>query len=290
MLSNIGKVRLHFSEGVEARYEQCHRCRRADAHYRPVEWSGGKRAAGQRDGPGERVASQRIAQGRGVEQVERVEHGGEEKQKLHRKRHDVAKVAVLHAEGGEHAAQPQCGGGDDAHAEGQRERKPHKINGKFRKKEATADQHPDEHGQCDTKIEPGHEYAGAGDDEPGEVNFLDDVGVFDHAVGRAGEAGGEKIPEQQPAEVEDGRRCPVGRHAEAPVEKQGEGRHQQQGLEQHPEETEGGLLVLHLDVAPGEEVEEFAVPPEFAGIEGDSGGGGDGVFHEGAGEKVYKIM
>src|SRR5471030_2014848 len=36
-----------------------------------------------------------------------------------------------------------------------------------------------------------------------------------------------------------------------------------QGLEQGPAKSEGGLLVAHKDVAPDQDVEQFAEPPEI---------------------------
>ena len=86
----------------------------------------------------------------------------------------------------------------------------------------------------------------------------------------------ESAPEKnfqakQPAEAEDliryaGRSLGIALDPQQPVEHQREDDHGQERLQDGPDDPEHGLFVADEDIAPGEEVEQLAVRPQFAQV------------------------
>src|SRR5207245_2672410 len=93
---------------------------------------------------------------------------------------------------------------------------------------------------------------------------------------------------EEGGEVEDGVGQAVGGELGEAAEEKSEDEHVEDGLENDPEDADGGLFVAYLDVAPDEEIEELAVGPDFAeanleesaGRLNADGGGGAGMERE----------
>lgn len=62
----------------------------------------------------------------------------------------------------------------------------------------------DQDGEADEEIDQGDHDGGGGDDEPGEIDLADGVGVADQAVGGFGQGSGEELPGQQAGEDQEG--------------------------------------------------------------------------------------
>src|SRR5438067_2328774 len=73
---------------------------------------------------------------------------------------------------------------------------------------------------------------------------------------------GKERPRQQAAVAEDGVGYSVGWDPGEVPEDDGEDGHRQQGLKDRPRSPQHRLLVAHLDVAPGQEVEQLAIAPQ----------------------------
>ena len=132
-----------------------------------------------------------------------------------------------------------------------------------------------EHGQADHHEDEGHgEVDEAGQDrrhrhdEPGEVDFGDEPLLGDEAVAGLGEGVGKQLPGEQPDQHEQGIGLAVGGQVAEFAEEDGEDGHGGERLNDGPGDAEGGLFVAELDVAEGQEVEQFAVAPEFREVEG----------------------
>src|SRR5262249_22946955 len=112
----------------------------------------------------------------------------------------------------------------------------------------------------------GHDGAGR-DDQAREIDFGDQVGVADQAVAGFGERGGEELPGQQSGEHEQrvwdvGGRRQLGDFAEHEREHD----HRDERPDQGPGDADDSLFVADEDVAPGEEIEQLAVPPKVAPV------------------------
>ena len=100
---------------------------------------------------------------------------------------------------------------------------------------------------------------------------------------------GEVGPGDESGEIENGIGEAVGGELGEAAEEKSEDEHGEDGLENDPEDADGGLFVADFDVAPDEEVEELAVGPDFAEAELEeaagrldaNGGGGAGREREG---------
>src|SRR5260370_37077284 len=64
--------------------------------------------------------------------------------------------------------------------------------------------------------------------------------------------------------IKNGSRKALGRKLGGAAEKKRENQPREDGLDNHPQDADGGLLVADFDVAPNEKVEQFAVGPDFA--------------------------
>lgn len=108
---------------------------------------------------------------------------------------------------------------------------------------------------------------GDGHDKAREINFGDEILIVDEAVAGVGERSGKQQPANRAAEIEYGRLDTVG--GEAIVgEEQRENDHLGKWLNDSPQNSEDGLFVADLNVAFGENPEEFAVVPELDEIDG----------------------
>lgn len=133
--------------------------------------------------------------------------------------------------------------------------------------EAVPDHHSghDDHG--DGEIDKTGDDRAGGNDEPGKVDFRDEVGVGDETVARLAEGIGEELPGQHAGHDEerigDGR---VGVELGNAAEDDGENHHSEEGADDSPGDTDDGLFIADEDVAPGEEIEELAKAPEVSPV------------------------
>ena len=91
--------------------------------------------------------------------------------------------------------------------------------------------------------------------------------LLDHAVGGILKRPGKIRPGEQSGEIEDGVRDAAGRDLGQTAEEKCENQHGHQRLEDGPSGPDRGLLVAKLDVAPDEEIGQFAELPQLAKIQ-----------------------
>src|SRR5690242_13734242 len=170
---------------------------------------------------------------------------------------DVADVAIERVEGGE----------PEADAEGGEEREKEKS-GKPESGEcgnnAIGEAENREDYKADGKVHKTRKNGRNGENEAREIDFGDEVLAFDDDVGGGGERGSEIGPGDERGEIKDGVREAVGGQLRKAAEKESEDEHVENGLQDDPEDADGGLFVADLDVAPDEEVKQLAVGPDFA--------------------------
>src|SRR5216684_95754 len=223
--------------------------------------AGSLAAAG--DGPAEAVNDA----GHGIEAVEPAPSCGHERRcvgdgrgehpKGDEEGDDVADVAIESVERGEPEADAESG------EESEQEKNGKPESGE-RGENAVGKAENREHHEANGEVHEAGENGGNGKNEAREINFGDEVLALDDNVGGGRERGGKISPGDERGEVEDGIRKTVGGELGEAAEEQSEDKHVEDGLQNDPEDTDGGLFVADFDVAPDEEVEEFAVGPDFA--------------------------
>src|SRR6266513_1920478 len=279
-LNAVGNGGLHAIEEEEAAEDdECD-----DGAGSEQEQAGGVAAAG--DGPAETVNDA----GHGVEAVEpaparrnergRVGDGRGEHPERDEEGDDVFHVAIKSVECGEPQADAKSGEDGEKQKRGQPER------GKSGA-DAVSDDEDCEDDEADGEVHQAGKGSGKGKYEAREIN-LGDEALVDDDVGCHLEGVGEIGPGDESGEVEDGIGEAVGGELGEAAEKESEDEHVENGLQDDPEDADGGLLVADLDVAPDEEVKQLAVGPDFAeakleeaaGRLNANGGGGAGVERE----------
>src|SRR6266852_978030 len=256
-LNTVGNGGLHAIEEEEAAED----AEGDDGARSEKEQARGLAAAG--DGPAEAVNDA----GHGIEAVEpapargnergRIGDGRSEHPELDEERNDVADVAIKSVERGEPQADPESG------EDGEREQRGQPKRGKSGAN-AVGDSENGEDHEADGEVHQAGKRGGNGKNEAREINFGDEALVIDDDVGGHLEGIGEIGPGDESGEVEDGiGEAVVGELGEA-AEEESEDEHVEDGLENDPEDADGGLLVADFDVAPDGEVEELAVGPNFA--------------------------
>src|SRR5713101_3581978 len=280
-LNAIGNGGLHAIEEKEAaedyQGDDCGRRQQKQARCLP--------AAG--DGPAETVNDP----GHGVEAVEpaparrnkrgRIGDGRGEHPELDEERNDVADVAIKRVERGEPQANPKSGEEGESQQRGQPQR------GKTGA-DAVSDGENGEHDEADGEVHQAGKCCGNGKYEAREINFSDQALVVHDDAGGHLQGVGEISPGDKRGKIENGIREALGGELGEASEEKSKDEHGKDGLENDPEDTDGGLLVADLDVAPDEKVEELAVGPDFAeakleeaaGRLDANGGGGAGVQRE----------
>src|SRR5229473_1442253 len=224
----------------------------------------GVAAAG--DGPAETVNDA----GHGVQSIEpapprrnergRIGDGRREHPELHEEGDHVFHVAIKSVERG----QPQSDAKSGEDGEKQKRGKPER--GKSGA-DAVSDGKDGEDDEPDGKVHEAGKRGGNRKNEAGEIDLGDEALVVDDDVGGQLERVGEIGPGDESGEVEDGIGEAVGGELGEAAEKESEDEHVENGLQDDPEDADGGLLVADLDIAPDEEVKEFAVSPDFAEAE-----------------------
>src|SRR6266571_3737085 len=232
--------------------------------------------------------------GHGVEAVEpapargdqrgRVGDGRGKHPELDEEGDDVADVAIKSVERGKPEADAKSGEEGEEQKNGQPER------GK-RGENAVCETENGEDDETDGEVHEAGKSAGDGENEAREIHFGDEALVFDDDVSGGLEGVGEVGPRDERGEVEDGVGQAVGGELGEAAKEKSEDEHVEDGLENDPEDADGGLFVADLDVAPDEEIKEFAVSPDFAeakleeaaGRLNADGGGGARVERERSG-------
>ena len=115
----------------------------------------------------------------------------------------------------------------------------------------------------DAEVDEAGEHGRNRDDEPREVDLLDEIRRADEAARRTGSGPGRRRSTEAGREGEDRVREAVGADAGELAEEDREDDHRHQRLEDRPRDSEGRLLVPDLDVAPDEEVEQLPVLPDI---------------------------
>ncbi len=120
-------------------------------------------------------------------------------------------------------------------------------------------------------------HAGERHHQAREVHLGNQVAVGHQALAGLGQGVGEQPPGQQRRQGEDRVGHAAGRQLQEVAEDQAEQPHGEQGLQDRPGGPQGGLLVAHLDIAPGEEVEQLAVAPQVAQLQREPAFGGQNL-------------
>ena len=175
---------------------------------------------------------------------------------MHQERDGVLHVTVEHVE----CAEPQADGNRGCECQQDEERQEYNLQWGG---DAVHGHHADQDKEGDAEVDQASHHRRKGDKEAREIDFRQEVRVAHEAHARTRQRSGEELPWQQPGEAEDGvgQRRVGAFHADDLVEDHREDNHGEKGLQDGPGDTEHGLLVAHEDVAPGEEVKEFAVSP-----------------------------
>src|SRR6267143_5959544 len=239
------------------------------------------------DGPAETVNDA----GHGVEAVEPAPARGNERGRVGDRRgehpeldeegDDVFHVAIKSVERGEPQADAKSGEDSEKQKRGQPER------GKSGA-DAVSDSENGKDDEADGEVHKAGKRGRNGKNEAREINLGDEPLVVDDDVGGHLEGVGEIGPGDESGEVEDGIGEAVGGELGEAAKKESEDEHVENGLQDDPEDADGGLLVADLDIAPDEEVKQLAVCPDFAeakieeaaGRLNTNGGGGARVERE----------
>src|SRR2546422_6853277 len=281
VLDSVGNGGLHAIEEEEAAEDD-----EGDGESGSEKEKAGRLAAAG-DGPAKTVNDA----GHGIEAVEpapargnergRIGDGRGEHPELDDEGNDVADVAIESVERGE----PQADAEGGEYGEGQKGGQPKSGKGGA---EAVRDSENGEDHEADGEVHQAGKRGGNGKNEAREINFGDEALIVNDDVGGHLEGGGEVGPGDEGGEIENGIREAVGGELGEAAEEEREDERSEDGLENDPEDADGGLFVADLDVAPNEKVEEFAVGPDFAeakleeatGRLDSNGGGGAGVERE----------
>ncbi len=187
----------------------------------------------------------------------RVGDGRGEHPELDNEGDDVADVAIKSVERGKPEADAQSGEEREEKKTGQPESSKSGEN-------AVSKTENGEDNEADGKVHEARKNGGDGKNEAGEIHLGNEALVFDHHVSGGRERVGEVGPGDQRSEVENGIREAVRGELSETAEEKSENEHVEDGLQDDPEDTDGGLLVADLNVSPDEEVEELAVGPDLA--------------------------
>ena len=187
----------------------------------------------------------------------RVGDGRGEHPELDEEGDDVFHVAIKSVERGEPQADAKSGEDGEKQKRGQPESSKSGM-------DAVSDGKDGEDDEADGEVHQAGKRGRNGKNEAREINHGDEPLVVDDDVGGHLERVGEIGPGDESGEVEDGIGKAVGGELGKAAEKESEDEHVENGLENDPEDTNGGLLIADFDVAPDEEIEEFAVGPDFA--------------------------
>lgn len=145
--------------------------------------------------------------------------------------------------------------------------------------ELVVDVDGDEHQELDERLD---ERAGDGaqwDDEAGEIDFAEDTGIGGEDVAAARETGAEVTPEDDACHIEEWLWCTIGTDACQATEDEHVHDGSEDWLDDVPEGTEDGLLVLGDDVTLDVHDVEVAVVPEAFEVDiKEATAGGDYVL------------
>ena len=223
--------------------------------------AGSVAAAG--DGPAETINDA----GHGVEAVEpaparrnerrRIGDGRSEHPKVDEEGNDVFDVAIKSVERGEPEADAESG----KDGEGQQGGEP--KSGKSGADAVSESEKGEDH-EADGEVHEAGKRGGNGKNEAREIDFGDEALVVNDDVGGYLKGVGEIGPGDESGEIKDGIGEAVGGELGEAAKEQSEDEHVEDGLQDDPEDADGGLLVADFDVAPDEKVKELAVSPDFA--------------------------
>ena len=215
------------------------------------------------DGPTEAVNDAR----HGIESIEpaptrrnerrRISNGRGEHPELNEKWDDVADVPVKGIEGGHPKADAESGEESEKKKNGKPE------SGQSGEK-AVGEGEDREDGEADGEVHEAGKSGGDGKNQAREINLGDEALVVHDDVGGGLEGVGKIGPGNESGEIKNGIGEAVGGELCEAAEEKSEDEHGEDGLNDDPEDTDGGLFVADFDVAPDEEIEEFAGGPNFA--------------------------
>src|SRR6185369_9312056 len=101
-------------------------------------------------------------------------------------------------------------------------------------------------------------------DQTRKVDFSNQVLIADQTIARGSQRVRKDLPRKQRAKSKHRIGNAVGRHACEPSKEHTENDHHEQRLNDGPRRAQSGLLVVHFEVAPSEEIKQLAIVPEFA--------------------------
>src|SRR5207245_8703214 len=153
---------------------------------------------------------------------------------------EVLDIAEEHIEGRQQGAQSNGEGNLQSDEDRQQEQREAEVN-------------PEDDGerrqqrQADQEVHGGGEHGGDGQDLQREVDLAHDAGVVDHRGRGAGQAQREGVPGHQSRQQED--RVARDRYPRDLGEDHGVDQHQQQWIEERPEDPQDGPAILDIQVA-----------------------------------------
>src|SRR6266404_6058976 len=170
----------------------------------------------------------------------RVRDGRSEHPELHEERNDVAHVAIERVERGKPQADAESGEEREEEQRGEPERGQRGAN-------AVSERENGQDHEADGEVYEAGERGGNGKNEAREIHFGDEALIFNDHVGGRQEGVGEVGPGNEGGEIENGIRQAVGGKLGEAAEEQSEDQHVEKGLENDPEDADGGLFVADLD-------------------------------------------
>jgi len=125
----------------------------------------------------------------------------------------------------------------------------------------------DEDDKADGEIDESGKDGGEREDEAREIDFGDHALIFNDDIGRLLERVIEIRPGDERDEIKNGIGQALRRKLGEASEEKSEDKHGEKRLKDDPQDTDGGLFIADFNVAPDEEIKEFAVGPEFGEAE-----------------------
>ena len=184
---------------------------------------------------------------------------GDVQAELGDERHNIPEIAVLDVQGGQ--PQPETEGGEKRHAQknGQGEDPP------ARDEPGPGHEDPQDH-EGDQEVDQVDDDRAGRDDQAGEVDFREHVGIRDERIAALGEGAGKELPREHRRNDQDRIGDPFGRQLRQVTEDDREDDHRQQRAEDPPGDADGRLLIADEDVPPGEEVKQLPALPQIAPV------------------------
>jgi len=195
------------------------------------------------------------------------------KPELHDERNDVTEVAILNVEGAEPEAGAESAGKGQGHERRQEQQVPVW-------EEVVPEHKPAHEDQCNKEIDEAGNHRAGGDNQSWEIDFGNEVGIADKAVARFAQRRGKELPGEHGAHHQQGVGDGDGRWEMGEASKdQSKNYRGDERSDDSPGDANDRLFVADQNIAPGQEVEEFAVTPKIEVVGAGDARGRDEEVH-----------